>query len=112
MLTCRYYTLTSNKIEEELIYMYILTTSRVTMNGKDRVEISKDSKKQRPAFKHVVSEGSIVLLHASDLINDIDTNSIKNYSWRPITEKHVNIDNIHGKDNSVLSFTAPYLKGR
>lgn len=54
------------------------------MDGSERVEISKSSKKQHPPFKYVVSEGSTVVLHASDLINDADTDSIKNYTWKPI----------------------------
>ena len=40
-----------------------------------------------------VSEGSIVVLDARNLIKDIDiTNSIKNYSWKQTTDIHLNIE--------------------
>jgi patatin-like phospholipase len=85
------------------------------MNGKDRAEISKNSKKaeikQQPAFKHVVSEGSLVVLDVRDLIKDGDTtNSIKDYSWKYPTDIHLIIDD-SVKDNSIISFTAPFVKG-
>jgi NTE family protein len=84
------------------------------MNGKDRVDISKSSKKtetnQQSAFRHVASEGSVVVLDARDIIDDVDTSSIKNYSWKPPADMHLDIyDGI--KDNPVISFTAPYVKG-
>ena len=84
------------------------------MNGKDRVDISKSSKKtetnQQSAFRHIASEGSVVVLDARDIIDDVDTSSITNYSWKPPTDMHLDIyDGI--KDNPVISFTAPYVKG-
>jgi hypothetical protein len=88
----------SNEIEEELIYRSILTRIEMTVDGKDRVEIPKNSKKAenlQPSFKHVVSEGSIVVLDARDLIKDKDTtNSIKNYSWKQTTDIHLNTDSV------------------
>jgi hypothetical protein len=39
---------------------------QITMNGKDGVEISKNSKKAD--FKHIVSEDSMVVLRDHDLI--------------------------------------------
>jgi NTE family protein len=82
------------------------------MDGKDRVEIPRNIKKvepNKPPIRHVVSEGSVVVLDARDLIGDTDTSSIKNYSWKPPTDVHLDIDGI--KDNPVISFTAPYVKG-
>jgi NTE family protein len=88
----------------------------VTVNGKDRVEISKSSRKaetnQRPAFRHIptASEGSVVVLDAHDVIDDVDTSSIKNYSWNLTTD--IDLDIYDGiTDKPVISFTAPYVKG-
>ncbi|MFZ0512518.1 MAG: hypothetical protein WAM14_13000 [Candidatus Nitrosopolaris sp.] len=57
--------------------MHPTKRKEVTMNGKDRVEISKSSKKadtnQRPAFRHIASEGSVVVLDARDIMDDVDT---------------------------------------
>lgn len=77
-----------------------------TMSGKDMAEISKNRKKA--AYKHVVSEGSVVVLDAHDIIGDVDTSSIKNYSWNPTTDLDVD-DGV--KDKPIISFTAPYVKG-
>jgi hypothetical protein len=55
------------------------------MDGKDRVEVARNIKKVEPnqlPIRHVVSEGSVVVLDACDLIGDTDTSSIKNYSWK------------------------------
>ncbi len=82
------------------------------MNGKERVGIAKNGKytetNQKPPFKHVVSEGSVVVLEASDLVKDIDTNSIKNYAWKQTAG--IPIINESAKDKSSFSFTAPYVK--
>jgi NTE family protein len=78
------------------------------MNGKDRAEVSKNSKKA--AYKHVVSEGSVVVLDAHDIIGDVDTSSIKNYSWNQTSGMHIIIDDT-AKDKWILSFTAPLLEG-
>ena len=85
------------------------------MNGKDGSQISKNNKKvdtsSQQVSEQVVSEGSMVVLNTSDLITDEDTSatkSIKNYSWKPITDISY-FDNID-KYNSTLSFTAPYVK--
>src|SRR5215831_1559777 len=77
------------------------------MDRKDRAEISKNSKKG--AYKHVVSEGSVVVLDARDIIGDEDTSSIKSYSWKPVTDIHLDINDV-AKDKSIISFTAPYVK--
>jgi NTE family protein len=74
------------------------------MNGKDNVK--KIGTNQGRAFQHVVSEGSVVVLNARDVIGDADTSSVKNYSWKP-TDIHLD-DGI--KNNPVISFTAPYVK--
>lgn len=84
------------------------------MNGKERTWISKNNnnaeENQQPVFEQVVSEGSTVVLNASDLITDVEstTNTIKNYSWNPPKDILNIIDNV--KDNSIFSFTAPYVK--
>jgi NTE family protein len=80
------------------------------MDGKDKSAIPKNSKKvenQQPGFKHIVSEGSIVVLDARDLIKD--TNSIKHYSWKQTAGIPVINDLV--KDSPSFSFTAPYVKG-
>ena len=46
--------------------------------------IKKEETDHKPVFNYVVSEGSQVLLDARDFVKDIgNTNSIKNYSWKP-----------------------------
>jgi len=96
------------------MYKGILIGNEITMSGKDRVEISKSSKKaetdQQPALKLIVSEGSTVVLDSRDLLKDVDSDSIKNYSWKQTTDARINI-NGGIKDNSILSFTAPYVTG-
>ena len=86
------------------------------MNEKDGVHNSKISKKaetsQKPVSKYIVSEGSGVILDARDFVKDIGTtNSIKNYSWKPSIDTHLNIDDSIKNDNSILSFTAPCFGG-
>jgi NTE family protein len=81
------------------------------MNGKNGGEISKNSKKaDTNHFEHVVSEGSVVVLDALKIIGDVDTKSIKSYSWKPHTDIHLDIDD-GATDKPVISFTAPYVKG-
>jgi len=74
------------------------------MSGK--TEISKNSAEtdQQPPFTQIVSEGSVVVLDALDLIGDVDTGSIKSYSWKQKTDDSVT-------DSRVFSFTAPYVEG-
>jgi hypothetical protein len=86
------------------------------MNVEDRTGIANSNKKvetnPQSVFEQVVSEGTTVILNASDLINDVDvttTNSIKNYSWKPPADISLIDDNI--KDNPIFSFTAHYIKG-
>src|SRR5690242_9402522 len=96
------------------MYKDIQVNKRDYMNGKGSHN-SKITKKeetdQKPVFNYVVSEGSQVLLDARDFVKDIGTtNSIKNYSWKPPVDTHLNIDDSIKNDNSILSFTAPYVK--
>ena len=73
--------------------------------------IKKEETDQNPVFNYVVSEGSQVLLDARDFVKDIGTiNSIKHYLWKPSVGTHLNIDDSIKNDNSILSFTAPYVK--
>ena len=60
----------------------------MTMNEKDDKELLENSKKIIPCLEQVVSEGSIVVLEARDLIKNIDGNSITQYSWNQ-TEWHI-----------------------
>lgn len=94
-------------LEEGLCTGTSSKTTEVTMNGKNGAEISKNSKKvDTNHFELVVSEGSVVVLDARNVIGDVDTSSIKNYSWKP-TDIHLD-DGI--KNNPVISFAAPYVK--
>jgi NTE family protein len=80
------------------------------MDRKDKIFPKGDKKTEdiHPGFKCVVSEGSIVLLEARDLVKDIDTNSIKYYSWEQTAGIPIANDDV--KDKSSFSFTAPYVK--
>jgi hypothetical protein len=84
------------------------------MNGKgghNSKITKKEETDQKAVFNYVVSEGSQVLLDARDFVKDIDTtNSIKNYSWKPAVDTHLNIDDNIKNDKSIISFTAPYIK--
>ncbi len=93
-----------------------ILSENIIMNAKYRDEISKiyndEEANPQPNFELVVSEGSEVVLHASDLIRDVDnttSNPVKNYLWNPITD--ISYFNNSIKDNSTFSFTAPYVKG-
>jgi hypothetical protein len=69
------------------------------MDGKDRVEIPRNIKKiepNQPPIRHVVSEGSVVVLDARDLLGGTDTSSIKNYSWKETTGIHINCEKEFG----------------
>ena len=85
------------------------------MVGKDKGGIKGSSNKRNVResidFEYVVSEGSVVVLNARDLIKDVDTTkSIKNYSWTQTTGMHLGIDD-NIKNNPILSFPAPYVDG-
>jgi len=83
------------------------------MNTEFRSKIPENIKKaenQQPDFNLVVSEGSTVVLQASDLIKNIDTDSITHYSWNQTDGISLHNDNLV-KENSSFSFTAPYVKG-
>lgn len=69
------------------------------------------SEKQQSNFKQIVSEGSLVILDARDLIKDIaSANSIKSCSWNQVRGTYLNADDITKDNKSILSFTAPTLK--
>src|SRR5207302_7382312 len=83
----------------------------MTMDRKDYDEFPESGKKtegRHSSFKRIVSEGSTVVLDARDLVKDIDTNSIKYYSWRQIVGIPIANDNV--KEMSSFSFAAPYVK--
>jgi NTE family protein len=83
----------------------------MTMDRKDYDEFPESGKKtegRHSSFKRIVSEGSTVVLDARDLVKDIDTNSIKYYSWRQIAGIPIANDNV--KEMSSFSFAAPYVK--
>ncbi len=69
------------------------------------------SEKQQSNFKQIVSEGSLVILDARDLIKDIaSANSIKSCSWNQVRGTYLNADDSTKDNKSILSFTAPTLK--
>jgi hypothetical protein len=83
----------------------------MTMDRKDYDEFPESGKKtegRHSSFKRIISEGSTVVLDARDLVKDIDTNSIKYYSWRQIAGIPITNDNV--KEMSSFSFAAPYVK--
>ncbi len=73
-------------------------------------ENTKKTENKHQIFKLVVSEGSIVVLEARDLIKNIDDNSDTHYSWNYTDHMPIANDNLV-KDNSSFLFTAPYVKG-
>jgi len=75
------------------------------MSGKDKAEISG----RKEVFKYIISEGSTVVLDVRDLVKNIDTNSIKGYSWKQTAG--IPIANDVVKDMPSLSFPAPYVRG-
>jgi predicted acylesterase/phospholipase RssA len=81
----------------------------MTIAGKDRDEISKNSSKtdakQSLEFSQTVSEGSTVVLDAQDFIKDIDTN--KSYSWKQT--KGISVADLRNETTHRFSFTAPYI---
>ena len=74
------------------------------MSGKTEISENSAETDQQPPFTQIVSEGSVVVLDALDLIGDVDTGSIKSYSWKRKTDDSVT-------DSRVFSFTAPYVEG-
>ena len=83
------------------------------MNAEFKSKIPENIKKvgnQQPDFNLVVSEGSMVVLEARDLLKNIDGNSITQYSWNQTNDISLDNDNLV-KENSSFSFTAPYVKG-
>jgi len=59
-------------------------------------------------YKQIASEGSLVLLDAHDIIEDIDTaDSIKSCSWNQVPDTHLSTDDSNKDNKSILSFTAP-----
>jgi len=74
------------------------------------LENNKKTENQKPDFNLVVSEGSIVVMEAHDLIKNIDGISITHYLWNQTDRIPITNDNLV-KDNSSFSFTAPYVKG-
>jgi len=79
----------------------------------NKTSIPRKTEKQESDYKQIASEGSLVLLDARDIIEDIDTaNSIKSSSWNQVSTGHqVNTDDSNKANKSILSFTAPYVKG-
>lgn len=78
----------------------------------NKTSIPRKTEKQESDYKQIASEGSLVLLDARDIIEDIDTaNSIKSSSWNQVSTGHqVNTDDSNKANKSILSFTAPYVK--
>jgi NTE family protein len=84
----------------------------MSTNAEFKSKIPENIKKtdnQKQDFNLVVSEGSTVTLEAVALIKNIDINSIIQYSWNQTYGIPIDKDNLV-KDNSSLSFTAPYVK--
>lgn len=82
------------------------------MDRKENEGFLKSGKKtedKQASFKRIVSEGSMVVLDARDLIKDFNTNSIKHYSWEQTAG--IPIANDVAKDMPSLSFPAPYVQG-
>jgi hypothetical protein len=84
----------------------------MTMDGNNNPKFAKGGRKtedKRLSFRHVVSEGSTVVLDVRDLAEDIDNlNSIKYYSWKQTAGPHIAIDDVQDEPN--FSFIAPYVK--
>jgi hypothetical protein len=85
----------------------------MSIDGKKTSISRKTEKQQQPLnYKQIASEGSLVHLDARDIIEDIDTaNSIKSCSWNQVPDTYLNTDDSNKDNKSILSFTAPYVKG-
>jgi NTE family protein len=85
----------------------------MAMVGKDKAEIpergGKTDTKKSVDYKYHVSEGSNVILDARDFLPTDETNIESSYSWDP--KKGTTLPIGARKENSTLSFTAPYVKG-
>ena len=81
----------------------------MTIAGKDKDEISKNSNKtdakQSLEFSQTVSEGSTVVLDVQDFMKDIDTN--KSYSCKQT--KGISVADLRNETTHSFSFTAPYI---
>jgi NTE family protein len=78
----------------------------------NKTSIPIKTEKQQSNYKQIASEGSLVLLDARDLIEDIDTaSSIKSCTWNQVRGTHLQTDDSNKDNKSILSFTAPYVKG-
>ena len=73
----------------------------MTMDRKEHRESPKDGVKLEDnslCFKHVVSEGSTVILDVRDIVKDIDNiNSIKHCSWKQTEGTPVVIEDVKDK---------------
>jgi len=83
----------------------------MTMAGKDKAEIPGSGGKTDTTkpYEYDVSEGSSVILDATDFLPPDEINIGSSYSWRPIEGTTLSTD--ARKENSTLSFTAPYVTG-
>jgi predicted acylesterase/phospholipase RssA len=80
--------------------------------NENKTSIPRKTEKQQSNYKQIASEGSLVILDARDLIEDIDAaNSIKSCSWNQVGDIHLNTDDSNKDNKSILSFTAPYVEG-
>src|SRR5215467_7540070 len=80
----------------------------------NKTSIPRKTEKQQSNYKQIASEGSLVILDARELIEDIDTaNSIKSCSWNQVRIRGtpLNTDDSNKDNKSILSFTAPYIEG-
>src|SRR5215467_10812086 len=79
------------------------------MAGRDKAEIPGGGKTDTTKYEYDVSEGSSVILDARDFLPPDEINIDSSYSWTPIKGTTLSTD--ARKENSTLSFTAPYVTG-
>ena len=86
----------------------------MTILGKDKGEIprigNRTAVKKSMDFKYAVSEGSNIVLNANDFLQANHINTNNSYSWKQT--EGTPIANYIPRENSTLSFTAPYVKGK
>ena len=79
------------------------------MAGRDKAEIPGGGKTDTTKYEYDVSEGSRVILDARDFLPPDKINIDSSHSWTPIEGTTLPTD--ARKENSTLSFTAPYVTG-